>query len=407
MQRSSTRCLLDRLEQLYVDMPTEGFFSSTPKYVQVPYKPPPPKVFIETTTQDQLEDIESTKQNITKLLKKINGMEKKAFEAQKEKMKICYDFFGKYEGALQSSEWARSFWFGLHYVPPPNQFDPRKKVKESKPPNIPKDWIQKMRFWRPDDTYVGMDPHGEDEVRKDLNAYNMRKTKWENYVDDHWNDAFDDAFGVSEFRAFLAAIPEKINVDLQTTPTKDVVTTWFDLFENTKYFHEKISMDHVVCEGYNYNEILRYLKDYDKRKQINEWKQKPKIVQRLYEKVQDLQDNVEILYKLTTVHWMPNIITYADGRSVNMFTRYDPIQRINIERKERPVYLKRTAVKPQKPTDIKKPQVAVSNKEKDNASNSKTKTTVKPQKPTDNKKPQVAVTNTGKDKAPTINNKKK
>jgi hypothetical protein len=140
----------------------------------------------------------------------------------------------------------------------------------------------------------------------------------------------------------LATIPQKINVDLETAPTEDVVTTWFELHENTKYFYTKISMDHVKCEGYQFEEIMRYLEDYDKKKQINEWKQKPAIVQQLYDKVQDLQDNVEILYKLTTVHWMPNIIMY-NGRPTNMYTRYDPIGRTTIERAEPPVKVSRTS----------------------------------------------------------------
>jgi hypothetical protein len=335
---------LDRLEQLCFDEHMGGWFGSTtsvPKKTVV-YQPPPPEVFVETTTQDLIEDIETTRQKITERLQEINDMQMEAFEAQQEKMKICYDFFGKYEGAVQSSDWARLYWFGLHYVPPPNRFDPRKKTVESKPPNIPTDWKAKMRFWRPDKSYVGMDPEGPEEVRKDVKAYANKKKDWEDYVDRHWDAAFDDAFGVSEFRAFLATIPQKINVDLETAPTKDVVTTWFELHENTKYFYTKISMDHVKCEGYQFEEIMRYLEDYDKKKQINEWKQKPAIVQQLYDKVQDLQDNVEILYKLTTVHWMPNIIMY-NGRPTNMYTRYDPIGRTTIERAEPPVKVSRTS----------------------------------------------------------------
>jgi hypothetical protein len=365
MQRSSTRCLLDRLEQLYVDMPTEGFFS-TPKYVQVAYKPPPPKVFVETTTQDQLEDIESTKQKITENLQKINDMQKKAFEAQMEKMKICYDFFGKYEGSLQSTDWARSFWFGLHYVEPPKRYDARKQ-SVIKTVNPPKDWVEKMRFGRPADVYIGMDPNGDENVRKALKGYNIKKNIWEEYVDAQWDTAFDDAFGVSEFQAFLATIPEKINVDLETTPAENVITMWFELYQQTRYFLEKISMDHVHCEGIQYDEIVDTLKDYNKRQEIGKWKGKPEIVQRLYEQVEDLQDNVEILDKLTQDGWMPNIITYADGKEANMYTRYDPITRTTLKRKEPPVKMKRTLKRPtaetktkadtQKPTD-KKTQVA-------------------------------------------------
>ncbi len=404
---------MDRLEQLYVDMPTEGFFS-TPKYVQVPYKPPPPKVFIETTTQDQLEDIESTKQKITENLQKINGMQKKAFKAQKRKMKICYDFFGKYEGSRQSTDWARSFWFGLHYVEPPKRYDPRKPIVEKKA-WIPKEWKKKMRLVRPDDQYIGMDPNGGNEVRKNLKGYEIQKQEWETYVDAQWKHAFKDAFGVSEFRAFLATIPEKINVDLDTTPADEVKETWFELYEQTKYYHEKISMDHVHLYGPSYDEIVGHLLYPEKKKEIAECKKKPKIVQQLYDEVLDLQDNCEILKTLSQDGWTKNN---------NIYTRYDPIRRINIQRAELPVKMKRssksttqkdkvptgetkTTVKPKKPTDNKKPQVAVSSKEKKKVPTGETKTTVKPQKPTDNKKPQVAVTNTGKDKAPTINNKKK
>jgi hypothetical protein len=103
----------------------------------------------------------------------------------------------------------------------------------------------------------------------------------------------------------------------------------------------------------------------------------------LYDEVLDLQDNCEILKTLSQDGWTKNN---------NIYTRYDPIRRINIQRAELPVKMKRSSK---------------STTQKDKVPTGETKTTVKPQKPTDNKKPQVAVTNTGKDKAPTINNKKK
>jgi hypothetical protein len=340
-------------------------------------------VFIETTTQDQLEDIESTKQKITENLQKINGMQKKAFAAQKKKMKICYDFFGKYEGSRQSTDWARSFWFGLHYVEPPKRYDTRKPIVEKKA-WIPKEWVKKMRLVRPDDQYIGLDPNGGNEVRKNLKGYEIQKKEWEKYVNAQWKDAFDDAFGVSEFRAFLATIPEKINVDLDTTPADEVKETWFELYEQTKYFHEKISMDHVHLHGPSYDEIVGHLLYPEKKKEIAECKKKPKIVQQLYDEVLDLQDNCEILKTLSHDDWTQN--------NLKIWKRYDPIQRITIERAKEPVKMKRTSK---------------STTQKDKPPTGETKTTVKPQKPTDNKKPQVAVTNTGKDKAPTINNKKK
>jgi NADH dehydrogenase/NADH:ubiquinone oxidoreductase subunit G len=291
-------------------------------------------------------------------------MQKKVFETQKEKMKICYDFFGKYEGSRQSTNWERSFWFDLHYVEPPKQYDPRKQ-SVIKPLNIPKDWIRKMRFGRPDDVYIGMDPNRKEEVRKNLKGYEIQKKEWESYVDAQWNTAFDDAFGVSEFQAFLATIPEKINVDLETTPADKVITSWFDLYEQTRYFLSKISMDHVHCEGIQYNETVEHLKYPEKKGEIDEWKKKPEIVQQLYKKVQDLLDDVEILSKLTEDGWMPNIITYADGTSANMYTRYDPIRRITIERAEPPVKMKRTSK---------------STPQKDKAPAGGTKTTVKKKK---------------------------
>ena len=337
------RFLLDRLEQLHFDEHTGGWFgfgsSDTSSGVGKPsaQKPPPPKVFIETTTQDQIDDIESTKQKITENLQKINDMQKKAFEAQKEKMKICYDFFGKYEGSRQSTDWARSFWFGLHYVEPPKQYDTRKQ-SVMKPVNPPKDWVEKMRFGKPATQYIGMDPNGDENVRKDLRGYNIQKQRWEEYVDAQWETAFDDAFGVSEFQAFLATIPEKINVDLQTTPPENVQTTWFDLYEETLYFKSKISMDHIHLGGASYNEIVDTL--YNK-KEIGKWNEKPDIVRQLYLLVQDLVDEAEILNTLKTDGWMPNIITYEGGGEANMYTREDPITRRRLERKEPPVKMKR------------------------------------------------------------------
>lgn len=298
-------------------------------------------MFIETTTQDQIEDIVSTKQKITENLQKINGMQKKAFEAQMEKMKICYDFFGKYEGSRQSTDWARSFWFGLHNVEPPKQDDPRKK-SVMKPVNPPTDWVEKMRFGRPVDVYIGMDPNGDENVRKDLKGYNIKKNIWEEYVDAQWKTAFDDAFGVSEFQAFLATIPAKINVDLETTPAEKVQATWFDLYEETRYFKSKISMDHVHLEGRQYTEIVDT--QYNKRQEIGNWKEKPEIVKQLYEYVEDLQDNVEILKTLTTTEWVSNIITYEGGGEANMYTRFDPITRRRLERKEPPVKMKRRRI---------------------------------------------------------------
>jgi hypothetical protein len=342
----SVKCLLTRLQHLndeHALFETKGFnfFGLTNEKPPPPPKPPPPKVFIETTTQDQIEDIESTKQKITEKLKEINDMQKKAFDAQKEKMKICYDFFSKYEGSRQATDWARSFWFGLHYVQPPKQYDPRKR-SVIKPVNPPQDWVEKMRFGRPYIEYIGMDPNGEEEVRKNLRGYKVKKEKWEAYVDAQWETAFDNAFGVSEFQAFLATIPAKINVDLETTPPEKVETTWFDLYEETRYFKNKISMDHVQLGGREYDQIVDTL--YDKRKEIGKWNEKPDIVRQLYLLVQDLVDEAEILNTLKTNGWMPTIITYEGGGEAKGYIRDDPITRTRLERTEPPVKMKRKKI---------------------------------------------------------------
>ena len=320
---------MDRLGQLNFDEHTGGWFGSTtsvPKKT-VAYKPPPPKVFVETTTQDQIEDIEATKQKITERLQEINGMQKKAFEAHKEKMKICYDFFGKYEGTYQSSDWARRFWFDLHDVDPDRQ-----KTQ------IPEDWVEKMRIWRPSE-YSGTDPHKEEEFRKDMRAYDKMKKKWEEYVDSKWDAAFDDAFGVNQFQAFLGTIPVKIGLNLQTTTTLEVDKAFDDLHKEMKYFQEKISTDHVRCEGLRFDQMKdddRKINEYNK--QIRQWKERPPVVQELYNKVQDLLDKVEILNSLKTVDWCKTIIVDSHGKEDEKYVRWCPITRRKITRDEAPVY---------------------------------------------------------------------
>jgi hypothetical protein len=295
-------------------------------------KPKPPEVFIETTTQDQMDDIETTKQNITECLRELNHTQNQAFAAQKEKMKICYDFFGKYEGTYQSSDWARRFWFGLHDVDPQRQKT-----------YIPKDWVKKMRFWRPDE-YGGTDTRKEKESKKDMKAYAKMKEDWERYVDSKWDAAFDDAFGVNQFQEFLVKIPEKIGLNVKTTAAKTIVTTWSDLYKDTQYFHEKISTDHVRCGGYRFDQMkddYRKSKEYDE--QIRQWKERPVIVQEFYDKVQDLLDYVEILNSLTTAEWNQTIIVDANGKETPKYVRYDPIRRRNIYRDEPPVKMTRTS----------------------------------------------------------------
>lgn len=337
MHNESTKCLLARLEQLnaetHLDMPTEGWLSffSVPEYKQVTPKLPSElhavKLFIEDATQDQMDDIEATKQKIGSCVTELEHMQKGAFAAQKEKMKICYDFFGKYEGTYQSTDWARKVWFDLHDV-----------NAERQKTHIPKDWVEKMRFWRPDQ-YGGLDPQKQEESRKDMTAYAEMKKKWEIYVDSQWDAAFDDAFGVQQFQAFLGTIPEKINSDLRTTLALEVDQKWNDLHEETKYFKEKISMDHVHCEGLRFDQMkddYRKMNEYDE--QIRQWKERPPVVQEFYNKVQDLLDKVEILNSLKRVDWCKTTIVDNNGNEAEKYVRYCPITRRQITRDKPPVY---------------------------------------------------------------------
>ncbi len=191
MEGSTTRCLLDRLEQLNFDEHTGGWFGfrDTASGVgkQVPYKFPPPPLFIEGATQDQMDDIEKTKQKITSCLNEINRMQDEAFEAQKKVMKVCYDFFGKYEGSQQSGDWARLFWFTLHDVDPDRQTT-----------SVPEGWVKKMRFGKPSD-YAYTSAAIKEYIQK-MVGYDLEKKEWEEYVDSKWDAAFEDAFGVKQCR---------------------------------------------------------------------------------------------------------------------------------------------------------------------------------------------------------------
>jgi hypothetical protein len=254
-------------------------------------------------------------------------MQKGAFAAQKEKMKICYDFFGKYEGTYQSTDWARLGWFDLHDVDPDRQKT-----------HIPEDWVKKMRIWRPHE-YGGLDEEKKEDSRKDMEAYAEMKKEWESYVDSKWDAAFDDAFGVQQFQEFLETIPEKIDLDLQTALALEVDQEWNDLHEETKYFKEKISMDHVRCQGLHFDQMKDdYSKENEYNEQIRQWKERPPVVQEFYKKVQYLLDKVEILNSLKRVDWCKTTIVDIHGKEAEKYVRWCPITRRKITRDEAPVY---------------------------------------------------------------------
>jgi hypothetical protein len=359
MQRSTTRCLLDRLEQLNFDEHTGGWFGfpDTAPGVgkQVPYKFPPPPLFIEGATQDQMDDIEKTKQKITSCLNEINRMQDEAFEAQKKVMKVCYDFFSKYEGSQQSGDWARLFWFTLHDVDPDRQTT-----------SVPEEWIEKMRFGKPSDYGSTLTSAASEEYRVKMVGYDLEKKEWEEYVDSKWNAAFEDAFGVKQFAEFLRKIPEKIGVNLETNTTKIVEKLWSDLYEGTAFFQKKISMDHVRCGGSRFTEITNTLRDKSKYgAQIKQWNERPEIVKLFYASLQALVDQIRVLKELLDVKWELKDFVDANGKSFQSYERWDPIKQRKILRVEKPVKAARTAK---------------STSQKDKAAKGGTKTAVKKKK---------------------------
>jgi hypothetical protein len=267
-----------------------------------------------SSSRRQMDDIEKTKQKITSCLNVINRMQDEAFEAQKKVMKVCYDFFGKYEGSQQSGDWARVFWFGLHDVDPDRQTT-----------SVPEDWVKKMRFGKPSD--YAYTSEAIEEYRRKMVGYDLEKKEWEEYVDSKWDAAFEDAFGVKQFAEFLRKIPEKIGVNLETNTTKIVEKLWSDLYEETAYFQKKVSMDHVRCGGSSFTEITNTLRDKSKYEaQIKQWNERPEIVKLFYASVQVLADQIRILKELLDVKWELKDFVDANGKSFQSYERWDPIK---------------------------------------------------------------------------------
>jgi hypothetical protein len=51
------------------------------------------------------------------------------------------------------------------------------------------------------------------------------------------------------FRQFLTDLTKRMNLNLQSNTDKTVDMTWGDLYEETRYFQNKISMYHVDMTG--------------------------------------------------------------------------------------------------------------------------------------------------------------
>jgi hypothetical protein len=103
-------------------------------------------------------------------------------------------------------------------------------------------------------------------------------------------------------------------------------------------------MDHVRCGGSSFTEITNTLRDKSKyRGQMEQWNERPEIVQLFYASVQALIDKIRILNDLRTVKWVLKDFVDANGKSFKSYERWDPIKRRNILRFEPPVKVARTS----------------------------------------------------------------
>lgn len=199
--------------------------------------------FINRITNDQRLEIEELKSKILIVVAEIKSMQAQALLEQKQVAKILYDIFAKYEGVEQVSDWMRATWFGLHHTDDDFLYGKWYK-KNDHHRYIPAEWETKMRFGRPS-TYVSVsDPPGLEEERKA--AYAKQKQEWEQYVDEQWDSAYEEAFEVKEFQNFLEAIPHRISLDLNSVTADDITNQWTDLFHHTRYFEVRICMKHTT-----------------------------------------------------------------------------------------------------------------------------------------------------------------
>ena len=324
MHQESTKCLLTRLQQLNAEAPhiplsMFGNFFANPKNQYNP-ETPKPKLFIEITTEDEMTEIDICKTEITTILQELKSKQEEFFKEQKKMTKRCYDMFSKYEGPEQSSEWMRSLWFGLHF----NERDEwvnkhYKKDEDSSRQCLPAEWKQKMRFGKPS-TYGKT----EEEIKNEEDAYNTKKKEWEAYVDQQWDTAYDDAFGVKEFVEFLNDIPEKINVDLYSITAQDISKKWENLEAKTLYFAGKISMNHIDrhIDGYT----LSLIPDHA-------WKPLSKPGwQRFVNKVAALTNYVSYLSYMRVSQWDGPVSRVNDtGKECIYYSCYHPRTRTRIE----------------------------------------------------------------------------
>ncbi|MBV5279869.1 MAG: hypothetical protein J0651_00895, partial [Actinobacteria bacterium] len=238
LQIGGTRCLLARLQELNAEGPeSQTAFSDlwrslgyTNKKPPIEEKIPDKSKFINLMTVEEMAEIEDTKTKITACLKELEAMQAEAFAKQKEITKRCYDVYSKYRGLVDVRA-VREMWFGMNVIRRGERYgyelnteDTRKFAEREQ--YIPKEWMERC-------TVKGQTKDG-----------------WDDYVDGEWDAAYDHAFGVTAFRAFIKTeIPRMMNLDLHSSKALDVDHTWYDLYDETGYFQKKTTMHHISMSG--------------------------------------------------------------------------------------------------------------------------------------------------------------
>ena len=255
MFHGSVPCLLNRLQQLNA-LDAQGFniFGFTNE------KPPPPpkpeldkSKFINLMTVEEIAEIEDLKKQITACLKEIDAMQVQAFEKQKEITKRCYDIFSKYRAVGYDVRGIRKWWFGMNCMPRHSRYgfeitDAERKKFEERDTYMPKDWEEKCK-------------NGREKEQDDIK-------KWNDYVDGEWDAAYDHAFGVTNFRDFIKTqVPRMINIDYRSSKAIEVEHTWYELWDETKYFQEKTMMFHIKMVG----NLYVFINDDESMKIAHNW----------------------------------------------------------------------------------------------------------------------------------------
>jgi hypothetical protein len=203
-----------------------------------------PKLLRDMRTAAEMRGIDKCRAQIGSIVEELASQQEAALKEQKDITKRCYDMFSKYEGVEQSSEWMRSLWFGLHTNEREKRFN--KDYIEGAPRQcLPTGWESKMRFGQPS-TYRKT----EQEIKTEGEAYEQRKKEWETYVDSQWDAAYEDAFRARAFAQFLQEIGGKMT-ELDKMTAVDLYRKGQDLDQETLYYTEKISMEHIRIDGWH------------------------------------------------------------------------------------------------------------------------------------------------------------